>query len=37
MPLDQAGISKDAEMMGGMGLRTLQFLHKIRHASFADE
>jgi hypothetical protein len=24
-------------MMGGMGLRALQFLHKIRHAFFTDE
>jgi hypothetical protein len=24
-------------MVGGMGLRALQFLHKIRHAFFTDE
>jgi hypothetical protein len=24
-------------MMGGMGLRAFQFLHKIRHAFFTDE
>ena len=37
MPLDQTGVSKDAEMMGGVGLRTVQFPHQIRHAFFTDE
>ena len=31
MSLDQTCVSQNAEMMGGMGLRALQFLHKIRH------
>jgi hypothetical protein len=37
MPLDQAWVSQNTEMMGGMRLRALQFLHKIRHAFFTDE
>jgi len=37
MSLDQTCVSQNAEMMGGMGLRALQFLHKIRHAFFTDE
>jgi hypothetical protein len=37
VPLDQTRVSQNAEMMGGMGLRALQFLHKIRHAFFTDE
>jgi len=37
VPLDQTRVSQNPEMMGGMGLRALQFLHKIRHAFFTDE
>jgi hypothetical protein len=37
MPLDQTRVSQYTEMMGGMGLRALQFPHKIRHAFFTDE
>ena len=37
VPLDQTRVSQNSEMMGGMGLRALQFLHKIRHAFFTDE
>jgi hypothetical protein len=37
MSLDQTRVSQNTEMMGGMGLRALQFLHKIRHAFFTDE
>ena len=37
MSLDQTRVSKNTEMMGGMGLRALQFLHKIRHTFFTDE
>ena len=37
MPLDQTCVSQNTEMMGGVGLRAFQFLHKIRHAFFTDE
>ncbi len=37
MSLDQTRGSQNSEMMGGMGLRTLQFPHKIRDAFFTDE
>ena len=37
MSLDQTRVSQNTEMMGGMGLRALQFLHKIRHTFFTDE
>ena len=37
MPLDEPRVSKNTEMVGGMGLRALQFLHKIRHAFFTDK
>jgi hypothetical protein len=37
MPLDETRVSQNTEMMGGMGLRALQFPHKIRHAFFTDE
>ena len=37
MSLDQPRVSQNTEMMGGMGLRALQFLHKIRHTFFTDE
>ena len=37
MPLDQTRVSQNTEMMGGMGLRAFQFLHKIRHTFFTDE
>jgi hypothetical protein len=37
MSLDQTCISKNTEMVRGMGLRAFQFLHKIRHTFFTDE
>ena len=37
MSFDQPRVSKNTEMMGGMGLRALQFLHKICHAFFTGE
>ena len=37
MSLDQICVSQNTEMVGGMGLRALQFLHKIRHTFFTDE
>jgi hypothetical protein len=37
MSLDQTCVSQNTEMMGGMGLRALQFPYKIRHAFFTDE
>ena len=37
MSLDQPRVSQNSEMMGGMGLSALQFLHKIRHAFFANK
>jgi hypothetical protein len=37
MPLDETRVSQNTEMMGGMGLRALQFLHKICHAFFTEE
>jgi hypothetical protein len=37
MSLDQTRVSQNTEMMGGMGLRALQFLHKIRHVFLTDE
>src|SRR5580765_1721290 len=37
MSFDQTCVSENTEMMGGMGLRAFQFLHKIRHAFFTDE
>ncbi len=35
--LHQTCVSQNTEMMGGMGLRAFQFLHKIRHTFFTDE
>jgi hypothetical protein len=37
MSLDQTCVSQNTEMMGGMGLRAFQFLHKISHTFFTDE
>jgi len=37
MPFDQAGISQNAEVMGGMRLGAAEFLHKIHHAFLTDE
>ena len=37
MPLDQTCVAQNTEMMGGMGLRAFQLLHKIRHTFFIDE
>jgi hypothetical protein len=37
MSFDQTRVSQNTEMMGGMGLRAFQFLHKIHHAFFTDE
>ena len=37
LSLDQAGITQDTEMMGGVGLRAPEFLHEVRHAFFTDK
>lgn len=37
MPLEETRVSQNMEMMGGMGLRALLFLHKIRHSFFTEE
>jgi hypothetical protein len=37
MSLDQTCVSQNTEMMRGMGLRALQFFHKIRYAFFTNE
>ena len=37
LSLDQAGITQDTEMMGGMGLRAPEFLYKVRHAFLTDK
>jgi len=37
LSFDQARVTQDTEMMGGVGLRAPEFLHKVRHAFFTDK